>query len=456
MTTKLISNENNKAVFTVEIKAEDFNKAINKVYNETGSQFNIQGFRKGKAPRKIIELNYGKTFFYEDALNDLLNEVYGPALEELGLEPIDYPEVDIKGEASISEDFAVEFKVQLMPVPSLRDYSGAEIDLMQMEAKEADLEEVIENERKKNARLVAVEGRPAEEGDTVNIDYEGFLGEEAFVGGSAQGHDLVLGSGSFIPGFEEGLIGANEGDELDLDITFPEEYHAEDLAGKAVVFKVKVNNIKVQELPELDDDFAMDVSEFDTFEEYKADLKNQLEKNVEISNKNEKYNRAIKCLVEYLEVDMPEAVIENQIDQELYDFQLRVSQMGLNLETYYQIAQTDEKTVRNELRPQAIARVQSDFVVQALADAEGIEVSEEEIDQEVRNLAEQYNSDNVDKFVEDYKNEEDLSSIEKFIRTNKALDKAIEVVKFNIVDQYEDRGVVEIPEEELEEGETEE
>lgn len=453
MTIELKSNENDKAVFTVEIQGEEFDNAVNKVYNESKGQFNIQGFRKGKAPRKIIEVNYGQTIFYEDALNEIMNEKYGEALEELELNPIDYPEVDVKGEISIEKPFEVEFTVQLMPTPKLKDYSDAEIDVIQMVATDEDLDQVLENEREKNSRLVSVEDRPAENGDTVNIDFEGFVDNVAFDGGKSENYDLVLGSNTFIPGFEDGLIGANAGDELDVNVTFPEEYQAENLAGKDAVFKVKVNNIKTKELPELDDDFAMDVSEFDTFEEYKENLKKQLEENVEISNKNEKYNRAIKCLIEYLEVEIPEVVIENQIDHELHDFEHRLAQMGMNLDTYYQITQSEEKAVREELRPQAIARVQSDFALQALAEAEGLTASEEEIDKELRNLAEQYKTEDVDKFVEDFKAEEDLGPIENFIITNKSLDKAVEVVKFNVVDKYEEHGVIDLPEEETEEAE---
>lgn len=453
MTIELKSNENDKAVFTVEIQGEEFDNAVNKVYNESKGQFNIQGFRKGKAPRKIIEVNYGQTIFYEDALNEIMNEKYGEALEELELNPIDYPEVDVKGEISIENPFEVEFTVQLMPTPKLKDYSDAEIDVIQMVATDEDLDQVLENEREKNSRLVSVEDRPAENGDTVNIDFEGFVDNVAFDGGKSENYDLVLGSNTFIPGFEDGLIGANAGDELDVNVTFPEEYQAENLAGKDAVFKVKVNNIKTKELPELDDDFAMDVSEFDTFEEYKENLKKQLEENVEISNKNEKYNRAIKCLIEYLEVEIPEVVIENQIDHELHDFEHRLAQMGMNLDTYYQITQSEEKAVREELRPQAIARVESDFALQALAEAEGLTASEEEIDKELRNLAEQYKTEDVDKFVEDFKAEEDLGPIENFIITNKSLDKAVEVVKFNVVDKYEEHGVIDLPEEETEEAE---
>ena len=453
MTIELKSNENDKAVFTVQIQGEEFDNAVNKVYNKSKGQFNIQGFRKGKAPRKIIEVNYGQTIFYEDALNEIMNEKYGEALEELEINPIDYPEVDVKGEISIEKPFEVEFTVQLMPTPKLKDYSDAEIDVIQMVATDEDLDQVLESEREKNSRLVSVEDRPAENGDTLNIDFEGFVDSVAFDGGKSENYDLVLGSNTFIPGFEDGLIGTNAGDELDVNVTFPEEYQAENLAGKDAIFKVKVNNIKTKELPELDDDFAMDVSEFDTFEEYKTDLKKQLEENVQISNKNEKYNRAIKCLIEYLEVEIPEVVIENQIDHELHDFEHRLAQMGMNLDTYYQITQSEEKAVREELRPQAIARVQSDFALQALAEAEGLTASEEEIDKELRNLAEQYKTEDVDKFVEDFKAEEDLAPIENFIITNKSLDKAVEVVKFNVVDKYEEHGVIDLPEEETEEAE---
>ena len=456
MKTELISNKNSKAVFTVEINNEDFKKAIDEVYKRNKGQFNIQGFRKGKAPRKIIEANYGKEIFYEDALNDCLNDVYKDALDEHGLEPIDYPEVDLKDELSTEKPFTAEFTVQLMPEPELKEgYKDAKIDLLQVELKDEDVDTFLENEREKNARLVEVEDRPAEDGDTVNIDYEGFTDGEAFEGGKAEGYDLVLGSHTFIPGFEEGLVGAEKGQELDVEVTFPENYH-EELKGKEAVFKVKVNSIKTKELPELDDDFAMDVSEFDTLEEFKKDVKERLEENVARNNKNESYNKAIEALSEYLEVEIPEVLIDNQIDMEMQNFEQRIMQMGMDLDTYYAMTQSDKEEVRNQMRPQAIARIEADFVIDALAEAEGIEASEEEIDKEIRTMAEQSQAEDVDEYIENYKEEVGTGAVERFVIQQKALDKAAELVNFNVVDEYKDGGVEKLDQEENEEVEEEE
>lgn len=455
MKPELVSNENNKVVFTVEISPEEFEAAISKVYKETRNQFSIQGFRKGKAPRKLIEANYGKEIFYEDALNEVLNDVYGKSLEELDLDPIDYPEVDVKDEISNEKPFTVEFTVQLMPEAKLKDgYKDAKIDLLQVELQDSDVDKALENEREKNSRLVEVTDRKAEKGDIVNIDYEGFQDGEAFQGGKDEGFDLELGSSTFIPGFEEGLIGVESGQDIDVNVTFPEAYQ-EDLAGKDAVFKVKVNSIKTKELPELDDDFAMDISEFDTLEEYKADLKSNLEKNVERNNKNESYNKAIEALVEYLDVEIPEVLINNQVDTEVKNFEQSIRQMGLDLDSYYNIVKTDEASMRKELEPQAIARLKSDFVLQALADIEAIEASEEEIDEEIRKMGVQYQVEDVDKFVDDYKKAGNQDGFKDFVIQQKALDRAVEIVNFNIVDEYENTGLVEIEDEASEKEEAE-
>lgn len=438
MKTELKSKENNKVVVEVSIDNKEFDEAINKVYQENKGYFEVQGFRKGKAPRKLIELNYGKTVFYEDAFNNLLNEKYPDLLKEYDLDPIDYPEINMVDELSLEKPFTVEFTIPVMPVAKLKPgYKDAESDLVELETSEEDLNAAIEKEREKNARLVEVD-RPAEEGDTLNIDFEGFVDGEAFEGGKGENYNLELGSHTFIPGFEEGLVGAEKGDEKDLEVTFPENYQ-EELKGKDAVFKVKVNNIKEKELPELDDDFAMDISEFDSFDEYKEDLKKQLEKNVETSNKNEKYNRSVMALTEYLDVEIPDALVNHQIDHELKDFERRILQMGLDLEGYYRMANTNEAVVRDQLEPQALARLKSDFTLQALADAENIEASEEEVDQELKDLAKAYGKkeEEIDEFIKNYKESEDLASIKDLIKNRKALDKAVDLVSFNIVDEYE-------------------
>lgn len=449
---ELKSNENSKAVFTIEVGTEEFKEAVQKAYQENRHMFSIPGFRKGKAPRKIIETNYGRDIFYEDALNIVLNNVYEPALKELDLEPIDYPKVDVLDEIGTDKPFNVEFTVQLRPVAELGDYKSIKLDIVKPEVTDEMVEAEINIERDKNSRLVTITEGSAEDGDTVNIDFEGFVGDEAFEGGSAEGYELVLGSNSFIPGFEDQLIGTTQDQELDVNVSFPEDYE-ESLSGKEAVFKVRVNNIKRKELPELDDDFAMDVSEFDTLAEYKEDLRVKLEEANEHSFKQQKINKAVEALLEMTEVEVPEVMVEDQIERDFHDFTHRIGQMGIDIDTYYSITQSSEEAVREELRIPAEKRVKTDLALEAFANVENVEVTDEEIDNELRELAKAYAEKDIEKFVSEYKENNELSGITEFIRNRNTLDKLVDTVEFNFV---ESESTNDDEKEESEESESEE
>lgn len=437
MKVELKSKENSKAVFTIEIGTEEFKEAIQKAYQQNKHMFSIPGFRKGKAPRQIIESNYGKDVFYEDAVNVVLGEKYEPALKELELEPIDYPKVDILDEISTEKPFNVEFTVELRPIAELGNYKDIKIDITKPEVTEEMVNAEIEKERENNSRLVNITDRASEDGDTLNIDFEGFVDDEPFEGGKAEAFDIVLGSKTFILGFEDQLIGVKPEDELEVNVTFPEDYQ-ESLKDKEAVFKVKVNSIKRKELPELDDDFAMDVSEFDTLDEYKNDLKVKLEEANDHQFTQNKINKAVNALVEITEVEVPEVMVEDQIKKDFEDFTHRISQMGIDLDTYYAITQSDEEKVKEELREPAKNRVKTDLALEAFAKAENVEVSDEEIDNELRELAKIYAEKDIEKFVSDYKENNDLYGITEFIRNRNTLDKLVEIVEFNIVEEVKE------------------
>ncbi|MDO5717980.1 MAG: trigger factor [Tissierellia bacterium] len=455
MSVELKTRENNKAVFTVEINPEEFRAAINKAYQKNKHLFGIPGFRKGKAPRKIIELNYGKDIFYEDAVNIVLNEKYEPALDELELTPVDYPEVDILDEVSEDEPFKAEFTVEIKPDAKLGDYSNLEVDVVKYDVNDEMVEAEIEKEIKKNARLVVVD-RPAEKGDTVNIDFEGFIDGVAFDGGKGESHDLVLGSNSFIPGFEDQLVGKNAGEEFEIDIKFPEEY-TDELKGKDAVFKIVMNNIKVEELPELDDDFVMDVSEFDTVEEYRNSVREKLIENNEKMLEDQKVANATKALIEITEVDIPEIMIEKETDRLFKEHENRLMSYGMNLDSYFAATHTDEDRLREDLRKTARGILERELALEAFSKAENIEATDEEIDNELRELAKAYSETEVERFVSEYKEKEDMSMITDFIINRKTLDHLVDIVKFNIkdIDPSEESEDEEVEEEKSEDADKE-
>lgn len=420
MNIVLDKKENNKVSFTVEIDAKDFSKAVQGAYLKNRKYFNLPGFRKGKAPRQIIEMNYGPEVFYEDAINEILPEAYEKAIDELKLEPVDQPEVDIE-EIVKDENVIAKFEVEVKPEVKLGDYKGLEVEKVSYEL----TDEVVENELKSvqdmNGRLIDAGDRSVENGDVLTIDYSGSVDGELFPGGTAEGQPLTIGSEQFIPGFEEQLIGKNKGEEVEVKVTFPEEYHAEELAGKEAIFKVTIHEVKVKELPELDDEFAKDVSEFDTLEEYKNDIRAKLEEEFKNREKVEQENLIVEKVVEISEVEVPEGMIKTQIDNEVSEFAHRLSSQGLSLDQYISLTGGDEQALRDQLRPMAADRVKGDLILEAVAVAENIVVEDEDIEKELVKMAEIYNQENVEKFVEDMK-KGDLSFLDGALKNQKVID----------------------------------
>lgn len=420
MNIVLDKKENNKVSFTVEIDAKDFSKAVQGAYLKNRKYFNLPGFRKGKAPRQIIEMNYGPEVFYEDAINEILPEAYEKAIDELKLEPVDQPEVDIE-EIVKDENVIAKFEVEVKPEVKLGDYKGLEVEKVSYEL----TDEVVENELKSvqdmNGRLIDAGDRSVENGDVLTIDYSGSVDGELFPGGTAEGQSLTIGSEQFIPGFEEQLIGKNKGEEVEVKVTFPEEYHAEELAGKEAIFKVTIHEVKVKELPELDDEFAKDVSEFDTLEEYKNDIRAKLEEEFKNREKVEQENLIVEKVVEISEVEVPEGMIKTQIDNEVSEFAHRLSSQGLSLDQYISLTGGDEQALRDQLRPMAADRVKGDLILEAVAEAENIVVEDEDIEKELVKMAEIYNQENVEKFVEDMK-KGDLSFLDGALKNQKVID----------------------------------
>ncbi len=428
MNSVLEKKENNKAVFSMEIGSKEFEKAINNVYIKNRKHFSIPGFRKGKVPRQIIEMNYGKEVFYEDALNEILPEVYDEAIKELALEPVDMPNVDI-GEIEKGKDIKVNVEVTVKPEVKLGDYKGLEIEESRKEITEEDVNKEIDYIREMNARIIPVEDRAAKDGDILDINFKGFVDGEAFEGGEAENHELTLGSGAFIPGFEDQLIGSEKNGEVEVIVTFPEDYQEDSLAGKEAKFEVKVNEIKEKELPELDDEFVIDVSEFDTLEEYKNDIKDKLVKTSEENADVENRNKLIEKIVENAEMDLPEVMVENQIENELNDFAYNLQMQGIDVEQYFKLTGSTLDSFKDNIRPSAEHRVKADLVLDAITTAEGIESTEEDLDKRLEEMAEQYGQEDVDKFKEDMK-KGDLDYLYKGITREKTLDFLLENTKF--------------------------
>lgn len=430
MSVVLESKENNKAVFTVEVSQEDFQDAIKKAYAKNKSRFNVPGFRKGKVPMRVIEMNYGKEIFYEDAVNILLPDAYENGIEELDLNPVSNPEIDIE---NIDEENPIVFKfeVDVRPEPVLGDYSNLEAEIDDFSVTDADINAVIEKALETNARVEQVE-REAKEGDSVNINFEGSVDGEVFEGGTAENYDLTLGSNSFIPGFEEQLVGVKPGEEVDVNVTFPEDYHEESLANKESLFKVKMNSISEKIRPELDDEFVKDISEFDTLDEYKADIRTQLEKESEESLERTKQNKAIEALVNVTEMEIPESMINNQLDQDYDNFTKRIQSMGLGIDQYFTITNSSEEQVREELRGNAENQVKADLALDALVVKENPEVTDEDMDAELDKLAEQYSPDDKEKFIDNMKNGGSLDFIKDSIIRKKAVQKLIDSVDFKV------------------------
>ena len=412
----------NEVKLEIKIEAEKFENAIKKVYFQNAKYFNIPGFRKGKAPQNIVERYYGKEIFYEDAFNELVPSEYEEALEVNKIEAVSRPQIDIitmeKG-----QDLVFTATVQTKPEVELGKYKGIEIEKIEYNVKDEDIENELADMQDKNARLVTIDNRPAQEGDTAKIDFEGFVNGVAFDGGKAEGHDLVLGSGSFIPGFEEQVIGMKIGEEKDIQVTFPEEYFSKDLAGKEATFKVKLNELKKKELPELDDEFAKDVSEFDTLKELKDSIKERLEKQNKDREKYEKQDAVVKVLVDEMKVDIPSGMIEMETDNMMRDMEQRMSYQGLKMEQYLKMINKTEEEFKKEYEPQAIEAIKSRLGIEAVIKAEKIEASEDEIKAKIEEMAKNYGKE--------AKELEENENIKNYIKEGIEQEKAIEFLVAN-------------------------
>ena len=389
MKTTFVSKENNIAKFTMEFTAEEFEAAVVKAYQASKGQFVIDGFRKGKAPRSIIEKHYGEGVFFEDAINTLFGEGYPAAIQELGLEVIDSPSADFS-EIGKGMPLTITISVPVYPVVEVKDYFGVEIEQVEETVSEEDVNREIEALQKRNSRMVVAE-RAVEEGDTVVLDYAGFVGEEQFEGGTAERQELKIGSGMFIPGFEEQLVGVNAGEEKDVVVTFPEEYHAPDLAGKEAVFKCRVHEVKFEELPELDDEFAKDVSEHDTLEELKAATAERLQMYIDAQSISRAKDAIIAKVAEANEVEAPAVMVEDEIDNMIQELDQQLRYQGLSVDQYMEFMKKDMAEFRGELREEAAKKVSTRLILMSIAEAEAIEVTEEDLEAELKNMAATYN-----------------------------------------------------------------
>ncbi|MDX9916433.1 MAG: trigger factor [Gudongella sp.] len=428
MKAVLEKREKNTVHFSIEFPAGDFEAALQQAYLKNRGKFNIQGFRKGKVPRRIIEMNYGKEIFYEDAINIMLPDAYSDAIDQLSLEVVDSPNVNVD-EIVPGEPINVKFSVDVKPEIELGDFSVIEMEKVDYSATDEMVDAEISRVQDQNARIIDAGEREIENGDITTIDFEGFVDDVAFEGGQAENHVLEIGSGQFIPGFEEALIGKKKGEDTEVNVTFPEEYHEESLKGKPAVFKVSIKEVKTKELPEIDDEFAKDVSEFDTLDEYKESIKKELEESLKEQEKIDIENQIVEKVVEMSTLEVPPAMIDSQVDNEIKDFEYRVSMQGFELDKYLELTGMNLESLRDNFRPVAEKRVKADLVLEAIAKAENIEVTDEDIDNELRKLAEQYKQDDVEKFVNDMKRG-DLDFLKAGISNSKVLDMLRERVKF--------------------------
>lgn len=418
--------EKNLVKLTFEVSAEEFDKAINLAYKKNAKKFNIPGYRKGKAPRKIVEKYYTAAVFYDEAINTVLPDAYDAAIKESGVESVARPEIDVE-EIKAGEPVVFTALVTTKPEVTLGDYKGIEVDKIDYTVTDEDVDKDIEAAQKKNARLITVDDRGIETGDIAVIDFEGFCDGEAFDGGKGEGYDLEIGSGTFIPGFEEQLVGAKTDDNVEVKVTFPKEYHAENLAGKDAVFKVKVNEIKKRELPEIDDDFASEVSDFDTLADYKADVRKKLEEAAENKAKAETENAIVDKVIENAKFDIPDAMLEAQIDNIVRDFAQRIAYQGMNLDMYMQYTGQTMESFRAQFTEQAKKQISGSLVLEAIKKTEGIEAGPEEVELHLVDMSKKYNME-LDKL------KEALSDVEmENIKSELEIQKTIDMIVNNAV-----------------------
>lgn len=429
MKATLISKENNRAKFTMDFTAEEFEAAVVKAYQDSKDKFNIDGFRKGKAPRSIIEKHFGEGVFFEDAINNLFQTAYPEAFNELDLEVIDSPQADFS-EIGKGKPLTVTIDVAVYPVVEVKDYKGIEVEQVDPEVTDEDVDRDIEAMRKRNSRMVVAD-RPVENGDTVILDYAGFVGDEQFQGGTVENQELKIGSGMFIPGFEEQLIGVKAGESKDVVVTFPEEYQAKELAGKEATFKCKVHEVKFEELPELDDEFAKDVSEFDTLAELRDDARARILESVKLQCENEAKDKVIAQVYENNKIEAPATMVADEMDRMIQELEQQMRYQGLNIQQYLQFTGSTLDDFRNEIKPEAEKRVATRIVLRSIGDVENVEVTDEDLDKELQRMSEAYNTDpeNIKKML----GEENLAFFRKDIALTKVMDMLYNEAKITLV-----------------------
>ena len=411
--------EKNMAKLTVEVPAEQFEKALTTAFNKNKSRFNIPGFRKGKAPQAMVEKMYGVEVLYEDAINEALDATYGDAVTESGLEVVSRPEIDVV-QVEKGKELIYTATVAVKPEVTLGEYKGIEVEKASAEVSDEDIEAELKKVQEQNSRLITVEDRAVEDGDQTVVDFEGFVDGTPFEGGKGEDYPLTIGSHSFIDTFEEQLIGKNIGEECEVNVTFPEEYHAKELAGKPAVFKVTVKEIKRKELPELNDEFAGEVSEFETLEEYKNDVKAKLSltKQKEAATENE--NHVVDKVVENATMDIPEPMIDSQVNNMVNDYARRMQSQGLSLEQYMQFTGMTIDTLKEQMKPQAVKRIQTRLVLEAIVKAENITVSDEAVEKEIADMAESYKMEVAQ--IKEYMGENGIEQMKEDLAVQEAVD----------------------------------
>ena len=423
MKAELVKKEGNKVTLKITVDNNKFEEAVNKAYNKTKGKYNIPGFRKGKAPKVVIETQYGKGVFYNDAIDMLFPEVYPEAIKELNIDPIDRPDLDIE-EISKDNGLVMVVNVEVKPEFELGAYKGIEISKVDNTVSEEDVEARLNEMVNRNARLTSVEGKTLENGDTAVIDFEGFENGVAFEGGKGENYNLVIGSNTFIPGFEDQLVGKKAGEEVEVNVTFPETYHAENLAGKPVVFNVKVNDVKVKEVPALDDEFAKDTTEFETLAELRADVKTKLEEQAKNAADAEMRNALVEKVSANTEVEVPEAMVQHQIDNMLMELNYQLQYQGLNLQQLLEMTGRGLEELREERRADAERLVKSSLILEAIAEKENIEANDADVDAELEKMAAMYNME-VEKIKSSLR-ETDIEDIKGQIKIRKTLDLLVE------------------------------
>ncbi len=428
MSVQVENLEKNMAKLTITVSADKFEKAMQEAYKKQKSRINIPGFRKGKVPRAMIEKVYGPEVFYDDAANIVINEEYPQAMDESGLEIVSRPDIEVT-QIEKGSEFIFTAEIAVRPDVILGEYKGVTVTKKEVSVTDEEVDAELEKTRNMHARTVDVTDRPVQDKDTVIIDFEGFVDGKPFEGGKGENHSLEIGSHSFIDNFEEQLIGKNAGDETEVNVTFPEEYHAKELAGKPALFKVTIHSIKAKEVPELNDEFISDISEFETLDEYREDAKQKLLKHKEDAAKGAKEDEAIQKIIDASQMDIPEPMIDMQCENMIQEFEGRISQQGLTLEQYMKFSGATVERMKEQMRPEAVQRIQSSLVLEKIAKTENIVVSEEEINEQIEKMASMYGM--TGEKMKEFLSEEDQEGIER----NLSVEKAVEIIMEHTVEQ---------------------